>query len=253
MRFGANVETGYYDQENQNLHFEKTIYEEISDEYPDMTETEIRNVCAGFLFTGDDVFSPISVLSGGERGRVSLARLMLSEANFLILDEPTNHLDIQSREILEDAILNYTGTVLYVSHDRYFINRTATRIFELEDRHFTPYIGNYDYYLEKKAEAALASNNVSASSKEKELSDSARDWKAAKEEQAAKRKKENDLKKLEARIEELEDLSSALDSEINLPENAVNAALLSELAVKKAEADSELSALYEQWEELADS
>ena len=131
MALGAKVHIGYYDQEHQVLHMEKTIFEEISDAYPSMTQTEIRNVLAAFLFTGDEVFQPISTLSGGERGRVSLAKLMLSEANFLILDEPTNHLDIVSKEILEDALREYTGTVLYVSHDRYFINRTATRILEL--------------------------------------------------------------------------------------------------------------------------
>ncbi len=250
VRCGTNVEIGYYDQENQNLHYDKTIFEEISDEYPDMTETEIRNVCAGFLFTGDDVFTKISSLSGGERGRVSLAKLMLSEANFLILDEPTNHLDTQSREILEDAVSSYSGTVLYVSHDRYFINKTATRIFELEGKRFTQYLGNYDYYLEKNEEAA-ASESVSGTA-DKEESDSLKSWKAMKEEKAAKRKRENDLKKLEERIFELEALSSSIESEINLPENASNAGVLSELSAKKAEADSELAVLYEKWEETAE-
>ena len=252
VRYGAKVEVGYYDQENQNLDFDKTIFEEISDEYPDMTETEIRNVCAGFLFTGDDVFTQIRYLSGGERGRVALARLMLSEANFLILDEPTNHLDIQSREILEDAIRSYTGTVLYVSHDRYFINRTATRILELEGKTFTQYLGNYDYYLEKKNEPAASAADGTSASGEKQLSDSARDWKAAKEELAAKRKHENDLKKTEARIEELEALSASYESEMNLPENATDPAALTELSAKKAEADAELSELYERWAELAE-
>ena len=156
MALGAKVHIGYYDQEHQVLHMEKTIFEEISDAYPSMTQTEIRNVLAAFLFTGDEVFQPISTLSGGERGRVSLAKLMLSEANFLILDEPTNHLDIVSKEILEDALREYTGTVLYVSHDRYFINRTATRILELTGETLVNYIGNYDYYLEKKEELTKA-------------------------------------------------------------------------------------------------
>ena len=252
VRFGSNVEVGYYDQENQNLHFDKTIFEEISDTYPDMTETEIRNVCAGFLFTGDEVFTRIGLLSGGERGRVSLARLMLSEANFLILDEPTNHLDIPSREILEDAIRNYTGTVLYVSHDRYFINRTATRILELENSRFTQYLGNYDYYLEKKAQSA-ASAGPGAGAEVREETAAAKDWKAMKEAQAAKRKHDNDLKKTEERIAELEALSGSYEAEINLPENASNAAVLAELSMKKAETDNELALLYERWEELADS
>ena len=150
IELGSKVQIGYYDQEHHVLHMEKTIFEEISDEYPYLTNTEIRNVLVAFLFTGDDVFKLISALSGGERGRVSLAKLMLSEANFLILDEPTNHLDIVSKEILEQALKHYTGTVLYVSHDRYFINQTATRILELTNQAMVNYIGNYDYYLEKK-------------------------------------------------------------------------------------------------------
>ena len=149
---GSKVCIGYYDQEHHVLHMEKTLFEEISDDYPTLTNTEIRNVLAAFLFTGDDVFKRISDLSGGERGRVSLAKLMLSEANFLILDEPTNHLDILSKEILEQALNRYTGTVFYVSHDRYFINQTATRILELTGNTLVNYIGNYDYYLEKKDE-----------------------------------------------------------------------------------------------------
>ena len=149
---GAKVQIGYYDQEHHVLHQEKTIFQEISDTYPTLTETEIRNMLAAFLFTGDDVFKEISALSGGERGRVSLAKLMLSEANFLILDEPTNHLDIASKEILEEALNSYTGTVLYVSHDRYFINQTATRILELTNQAVVNYIGDYDYYLDKKEE-----------------------------------------------------------------------------------------------------
>ena len=149
FRLGMNVEIGYYDQEHHVLHGEKTLFEEISDDYPYLNNTEIRNILAAFLFTGDDVFKHIGDLSGGERGRVSLAKLMLGNANFLILDEPTNHLDIASKEILEDALNNYDGTVLYVSHDRYFINRTAHRILDLTAQRFMNYIGNYDYYLEK--------------------------------------------------------------------------------------------------------
>ena len=150
IRLGSKVQIGYYDQEHHVLHPDKTLFEEISDEYPSLNNTEIRNTLAAFLFTGDDVFKRIKDLSGGERGRVSLAKLMLSESNFLILDEPTNHLDIASKEILEDALNSYNGTVLYVSHDRYFINRTAHRILELSGGTLHQYLGNYDYYLEKK-------------------------------------------------------------------------------------------------------
>ena len=231
VALGAKVHIGYYDQEHQVLHMEKTIFEEISDAYPSMTQTEIRNVLAAFLFTGDEVFQPISTLSGGERGRVSLAKLMLSEANFLILDEPTNHLDIVSKEILEDALREYTGTVLYVSHDRYFINRTATRILELTGETLVNYIGNYDYYLEKKEEltkAYVPSANAGVSagdSKEPEqpaVSAAQQDWKAQKEAQARQRKKENDLRKLEERIAALEERDRAIDEEFNLPETGTD-------------------------------
>ena len=196
IELGSKVQIGYYDQEHHVLHMEKTIFEEISDEYPYLTNTEIRNVLVAFLFTGDDVFKLISALSGGERGRVSLAKLMLSEANFLILDEPTNHLDIVSKEILEQALKHYTGTVLYVSHDRYFINQTATRILELTNQAMVNYIGNYDYYLEKKEELT----QIYAPKEEEAVSDVSAsatklDWKQQKEEQARLRKRENDLKR----------------------------------------------------------
>lgn len=150
ITLGSRVNIGYYDQEHQVLHAQKNLFDELQDEYPELDNTKIRNTLAAFLFTGDDVFKLISEISGGERGRVSLAKLMLSRANFLILDEPTNHLDIFSKEILESALCDYTGTVLYVSHDRYFINQTATRILELKDTRLINYIGNYDYYLEKR-------------------------------------------------------------------------------------------------------
>ena len=205
---GSKVQIGYYDQEHHVLHMDKTIFQEISDTYPTLTETEIRNMLAAFLFTGDDVFKEISALSGGERGRVSLAKLMLSEANFLILDEPTNHLDIASKEILEEALVSYTGTVLYVSHDRYFINQTATRIMELTNQAVVNYIGDYDYYLEKKEELtstyAPGSTSPEAPAEEKAVSENKLSWQQMKEEQAKKRKREAELKKVEARIEELE-------------------------------------------------
>ena len=163
FKLGTKVKIGYYDQEHHVLHMDKTIFDEISDDYPSLTNTQIRNTLAAFLFTGDDVYKLIQDLSGGERGRVSLAKLMLSEANFLILDEPTNHLDIASKEILEKALNEYTGTVLYVSHDRYFINQTATRILDLVNKSLVNYIGNYDYYLEKKDALTAAYTNTSSS------------------------------------------------------------------------------------------
>ena len=202
IRLGTNVAIGYYDQEHHVLHPEKTLFEEISDDYPTLNNTEIRNTLAAFLFTGEDVFKTIKTLSGGERGRLSLAKLMLSEANFLILDEPTNHLDIMSKEILEDALCAYTGTVLYVSHDRYFINRTAHRILDLNRRTLTNYLGNYDYYLEKKEEqiakidAVLTGAQPGKTTRTVDAPSGAKqDWKAKKEQQAVQRKRENDLKK----------------------------------------------------------
>lgn len=252
VEFGTKVQVGYYDQEHHVLHMEKTIFEEISDAYPYLTNTEIRNVLAAFLFTGDDVFQPIHTLSGGERGRVSLAKLMLSEANFLILDEPTNHLDIVSKEILEQALNNYTGTVLYVSHDRYFINQTATRILELTNQAMVNYIGNYDYYLEKKEELTKIyapcqkEQQVSVS-----ISSNKMDWKQKKEEQARQRKRENELKKTEAEIEKLERRDAEIDEEMNKREIAVNVSECIRLSKEKADIALKLEELYEKWEELA--
>ena len=248
---GTNVEIGYYDQEHHVLHMDKTLFEEISDDYPYLTNTEIRNTLAAFLFTGEDVFKKISSLSGGERGRVSLAKLMLSEANFLILDEPTNHLDITSKEILETALNAYKGTVLYVSHDRYFINKTASRILELTHNAFINYIGNYDYYLEKKEVLTPADTQIETA---KNTAPSAQklDWKQQKEQQAIARKKENDLKKCEERIEQLEMKDKTLDEEMAKPENATNVAKLQELVKQKEEVTAELERLYEDWEKLSE-
>lgn len=248
---GTNVEIGYYDQEHHVLHMDKTLFEEISDDYPYLTNTEIRNTLAAFLFTGEDVFKKISSLSGGERGRVSLAKLMLSEANFLILDEPTNHLDITSKEILETALNAYKGTVLYVSHDRYFINKTASRILELTHNAFINYIGNYDYYLEKKEVLTPADTQIETA---KNTAPSAQklDWKQQKEQQAIARKKENDLKKCEERIEQLEMKDKTLDEEMAKPENATNVARLQELVKQKEEVTAELEQLYEDWEKLSE-
>lgn len=250
---GSKVHIGYYDQEHHVLHMEKTIFEEISDDYPKLTHTEIRNLLAAFLFTGDDVFKKISSLSGGERGRVSLAKLMLSEANFLILDEPTNHLDIVSKEILEEALNNYTGTVLYVSHDRYFINKTATRILDLTNHNLVNYIGNYDYYMEKREELTkiYAPDTQEETVAIQTESSNKSDWKQQKEEQAKKRKRENDLKKTEAEIEKLELRDSEIDEEMSKPEVAVDVAKCVALSNEKAEIALKLEDLYEKWEELA--
>lgn len=252
---GSKVQIGYYDQEHHVLHQEKTIFQEISDTYPTLTETEIRNMLAAFLFTGDEVFKEISALSGGERGRVSLAKLMLSEANFLILDEPTNHLDIASKEILEEALNSYTGTVLYVSHDRYFINQTATRILELTNQAVVNYIGDYDYYLEKKEELTEKYAPVQEDIPEQEAvegaSDSKLTWQQQKEEQARRRRQENELKKTEARIEELEKRDKEIDETLVLPDVCTNVARCTELSREKAAVLAELEELYEKWETLA--
>ena len=262
FRLGSNVEIGYYDQEHHVLHSEKTLFEEISDDYPYLNNTQIRNVLAAFLFTGEDVFKRISDLSGGERGRVSLAKLVLSNANFLILDEPTNHLDIMSKEILEDALNGYEGTILYVSHDRYFINRTAHRILDLTEGQFVSYVGNYDYYLEKHdtvmaaieanapqnadADSAVAAKATATESEVK------LDWKAQKEEQARLRKKENDLKKCEEKIAELEARISEIDTEMSDPAIGTQVAKLQELTKEQTACQEQLEKLYEQWEELAE-
>ena len=278
IRPGARVCVGYYDQEQQVLHPEKTIFDEIQDEYPEMDNTKVRSVLAAFLFTGDDVFKRISDLSGGERGRVSLAKLMLSEANFLILDEPTNHLDITSKEILEDALTHYTGTVLYVSHDRYFINKTATRILELTGQTFINYLGNYDYYLEKKEELTRVYTGQSPSDSaagtkssgplsgltavsvagrmpaetEKTESTGKLDWKAQKEEQARIRKLQNDLKKTEESIHSLETREAEIDELLTKEEVYTDVPRLMSLNQEKEEISRKLEALYETWESLAE-
>ena len=244
---GSKVQIGYYDQEHHVLHMEKTIFQEISDTYPTLTETEIRNMLAAFLFTGDDVFKLISSLSGGERGRVSLAKLMLSEANFLILDEPTNHLDIASKEILEEALNSYTGTVLYVSHDRYFINQTATRIMDLTNQAIVNYIGDYDYYLEKKDEMTriyAPAQETAVPEVKENVSETKLTWQQQKEEQALKRKRENELKKVEARIEELETRDKEIDETMVLPDICTNVAECTKLSREKAAIEEELEETY---------
>ena len=252
---GANVEIGYYDQEHQVLNDDKTIFEEIQDDYPDLTHTAIRNVLAAFLFTGDDVFKPIHLLSGGEKGRISLAKLMLSKANFLLLDEPTNHLDITSKEILETALNNYEGTVLYVSHDRYFINRTATRILDLTGQKLLSYPGNYSYYLEKKETMEsryLSSSEETANSISSNHSDSKLDWQEQKKLAAEKRKKENEYERIEQQIALLEEEISHLDEELLRPEYACDASKLTELTRECEQKEAALTDAMEQWEQLAE-
>ena len=261
---GAKVQIGYYDQEHHVLHDNKTIFDEISDAYPTLNNTQIRNTLAAFQFTGDEAFKEISALSGGEKGRVSLAKLMLSEANFLILDEPTNHLDITSKEILEEALNNYSGTVLYVTHDRYFINQTASRVLELVNRTFVNYIGNYDYYLEKKEELtrAYASAPSASSGKGKPASDSSAgssaaagsklSWQEQKEQQAKERKRKNDLKKTEEEISRLEERNTQIDHELTLEEVYLNSVKCQELSTERAKNEERLEVLYEMWETLAE-
>ena len=252
VRFGSRVMTGYYDQEQQHFNERNSLFEEISDSYPDRTETEIRNVLAAFLFTNDDVFKTISSLSGGERARLSLAKLMLSGANFLLLDEPTNHLDIESREILEDALNEFTGTVLFVSHDRYFINRTATRILELNDKTLTEYLGNYDYFIEKKTEREQTSSDLSSSNSSSSGTSSGKaDWQSQKEEQARLRKQQQRLTDCENAIAETEDQIAELDRQLSLPETGTDLPLCQKLSAERAALQETLDTLYEQWETLS--
>lgn len=256
IRFGTNVSIAYYDQEHQVLDRNKTIFDEIHDEHPDMNNTEVRNVLASFLFTGDEVFKPISSLSGGERGRVSLAKIMLSTANLIILDEPTNHLDITSKEILENAIREFEGTVIYVSHDRYFINQTATRILYLKDNKFYNYIGNYDYYLEKKSDVESSfiyatEEDDTAKSDDNSESDTKLNWKSAKEDRAKLKKRQNAIKRCEDKISILEKDLSDIEEEFLKEENQSDAVKLHALQLKKEEIEPELEELYSLWEELS--
>lgn len=255
ITLGTNVQIGYYDQEHHVLHMEKTLFEEISDTYPSLTNTQIRNVLAAFLFTGDDVFKRIGDLSGGERGRVSLAKLMLSEANFLILDEPTNHLDIASKEILEQALCNYTGTVLYVSHDRYFINETATRILDLTGGCLVNYLGNYDYYLEKREELTnifVSSDTRAGAAETISVSENKLTWQQQKEEQARLRKRENDLRRLEEQISALEERSAQIDELLTHEDVFTDVEKCVQLNSEKESLEYSLEDLLSRWEELAE-
>lgn len=250
--YGSNVSIAYYDQEHQVLHMDKTLFDEISDTYPDMNNTQIRNILAAFLFTGEDVFKKIGDLSGGERGRVSLVKLMLSKANFLLLDEPTNHLDILSKDVLESALNSFPGTICYVSHDRYFINKTATRILDLTGNRLLNYIGNYDYYIEKReaveGAANLSNNNIEE--KPAEISDSKQEWIENKTAQAQKKKISNALNKCEKEIEKIEEKLSLIDEEFANPEISSNVGKLMELQKEKTALEEKLEKLMNEWEEL---
>lgn len=250
--YGSNVSVAYYDQEHQVLHMDKTLFDELSDTYPDMTNTQIRNILAAFLFTGEDVYKKIADLSGGERGRVSLVKLMLSKANFLLLDEPTNHLDIVSKDVLENALNNFPGTVCYVSHDRYFINKTATRILDLTENRLLNYIGNYDYYIEKREAVEEAANltNTEQAEKPADVSESKKEWIDNKTAQAQKKKIKNALNKCEKEISEVEDKLQSIDEEFANPENASNVGKLMELQKQKDALEKRLDKLMEDWEEL---
>ena len=260
IKLGSNVHIGYYDQEQQRLDDSKTLFDEIADTYPNMNNTKIRNCLAAFLFTGDDCYKRIGDLSGGERGRVALAKLMLSEANFLILDEPTNHLDMESKDILEQALNSYTGTLLYVSHDRYFVNQTAHKILELDNGHFVTYLGNYDYYLQKKediidnfstgengktSDFGTADVVVNASENDGKAS-----WEANKQKQREITKAKRELESIEARIEEIENRIAEIDNEFMQDEVATNSAKLNELTCERDGLNDELAELYDRWEEL---
>ena len=253
FRLGTNVKTGYYDQEHQVLHKEKNLFEEISDSFPELNNTKIRTVLASFLFTGDDIYKLIGDLSGGERGRVSLAKLMLSNANFLLLDEPTNHLDTSAREILEQALNEYEGTVFYVSHDRYFVNKTATRILDLNCGRVTNYIGNYDYYLEKKDELSGLKNGSDNEKDKKAPSESALSWEEQKAEQARIRKKENRIAKIEDMIDANQKRSDELNELMSDPEIATDAARLKEISDELNSLEEETIKLMDEWEELMSS
>ena len=250
--YGSNVSVAYYDQEHQVLHMDKTLFDELSDTYPEMTNTQIRNILAAFLFTGEDVYKKIADLSGGERGRVSLVKLMLSKANFLLLDEPTNHLDIVSKDVLENALTNFPGTVCYVSHDRYFINKTATRILDLTENRLLNYIGNYDYYIEKREAVEEAANltNTEQAEKPADVSESKKEWIDNKTALAQKKKVKNALNKCEKEISEIEDKLQAVDEEFANPENASNVGKLMELQKQKEALEKRLDKLMEDWEEL---
>ena len=244
VRFGAGIETGYYDQIQEGLHPEKTVLDEIWDSYPQMTQTEIRNALAVFLFKGEDVFKSVSALSGGERARVLLLRLMLSRDNFLLLDEPTNHLDIGSCEALETALQSYEGTLLIVSHDRYLINKIADRVYYLDETGVKEYIGNYDSYLEK-AKAVAVQETQKAAPKVNE-------YKLRKEREAAIRKDRAAVRRLEAQIEETEQAIAEAEAELENPEIVSDYQAMLELSKKLEELKAKNEELFLEWSTLSE-
>lgn len=248
--FGAKVETEYFDQMQENLNMEKTAMDEIWDEYPKMTQTQVRTSLGAFLFKGDEVFKPINQMSGGERARVSLLKLMLGGGNFLLLDEPTNHLDTTSREALEESLKSYEGTMLIISHDRYFINKLADRILELKPEGMTEYLGNYDYYMEKRLEKSGQDNGKTQTETKK--SAGAMDYKMKKEMQAQERKRRSMLKKTEQEIEETELEMEKVNEQLADPQVTSDYQKLIELSGKLEELKAKQEQLYEQWAELSD-
>ena len=261
VKIGSNVTIGYYDQEQQNLDESNTLFQELQNAYPNLDNTKVRSVLAAFRFQGDDVFKRISDLSGGERGRVSLAKLMLSGANFLILDEPTNHLDMESKEILEDALNAYTGTILYVSHDRYFINQTAQRILEINAHGLIEYLGNYDYYMEKKTALAdanlttsVSSNNgklSSDSTSSNQMSEGVIDYAEQKKRKAARKKVEKALADAETKISDFEEKIAVIDLKFEDPEIQKNSSKLNELTAEREKIQANLDQIYNEWEDLS--
>lgn len=248
--FGAKVETEYFDQMQENLNMEKTAMDEIWDEYPKMTQTQVRTSLGAFLFKGDEVFKPINQMSGGERARVSLLKIMLGGGNFLLLDEPTNHLDTTSREALEESLKSYEGTMLIISHDRYFINKLADRILELKPEGMTEYLGNYDYYMEKRLEKSGQDSGKTQTETKK--SAGAIDYKMKKEMQAQERKRRSMLKKTEQEIEETELEMEKVNEQLADPQVTSDYQKLIELSGKLEELKTKQEQLYEQWAELSD-
>lgn len=246
--YGANVEIGYFDQMQQNLDLSKTALDEVWDTFPNMTQTEVRSALASFLFKGDEVFKPLSKMSGGERARVSLLKLMLKGSNFLLLDEPTNHLDASSREELEKTLLDYSGTMLIVSHDRYFINKIADRILLLTNNGVKEYLGNYDYYLERTT--AEKQGVVLTESKKEKKEKPQNDYFLQKQKQSEERKRQTKLKKAEAEIERLDEEIAKTQELLSSEEVAADYEKLMELSKRLEDLQKQQEEQYEIWEEL---
>lgn len=251
IQLGANVKIGYYDQEQTQLHHEKNVLSELWDDYPLMNEKDIRTILGNFLFSGDDVLRPVSALSGGEKARLALAKLMMEKANLLILDEPTNHLDLDSKEILESALIDYPGTILFVSHDRYFINKLATQVLEMQPQHTTVYLGDYDYYVEKKQEEKELEELKREQSKEIDTKPSTKsDFKKEKELKREQRKKERRIREIEAEMEELETALAALEAQLCLPEVYQDHEKSLQLTTESEELKKQMEKHMEEWESL---